>query len=284
MMVNSRIAAATSFSRDERWPRLSLAEWVDTRDTLQLWGQIVGKLKVELAPFQNQLWHTALALSARGLTTGSIPFGGGVFQVDFDFIDHNVDIATSAGGRKSIPLYPRSVASFYNEFLSCLMALGIDVRINPMSQELPVVISCAEDTFHASYDPDPVNRWWRIATSSATVMWRHRSRFTGKASPVHFFWGGFDLTATRHNGEPNIVPPQSGYIYRVAENEKNWAGGFWTGGGPLDDLAYYAYMVPKPDGLESAKVEPDAAYWSPSWASSSCRMRPCAQRKTRKRR
>jgi hypothetical protein len=191
-----------------------------------------------------------------------MPFAEGVCEVGFDFIDHNVAIVTSNGGQKSIPLYPRSVASFYDEFLACLVALGIDVQINPMPQELPNPISCAADTTHASYDPDPVNRWWRIATASATVMWWHRSHFTGKASPVHFFWGAFDLTATRHNGEPNSVPPHSGYIYRVAENEKNWAGGFWTGGGPIADLAYYAYMVPKPEGFESAKVEPEAAFWS----------------------
>lgn len=255
-------AVPASRSRDERWPALTLAEWVAARDTLQLWGQVVGKVKVELAPFQNQLWHTALSLTARGLTTGPLSYAGGVCEVGFDFVDHNVDIVTSGGGRKSIPLYPRSVASFYEEFLACLAALGIEVKINPMSQELPVVINCANDTANASYLPDPVNRWWRIATASATVMWRHRSYFVGKASPVHFFWGGFDLTATRHNGEPHAVPPTSGYIYRWAENEKNWAGGFWTGSGPITDLAYYAYMVPKPEGFESAKVEPDAAYWS----------------------
>jgi hypothetical protein len=262
-MPGPTIAVHPSHAHDDRWPALPLAEWGDTRDTLQLWGQLAGKLKVELSPFQNQLWQTAFQLTARGLTTGTIPFASFVFQVDFDFVDHNVEILTSKGGRKAIPLYPRSVAHFYDELMGCLTALDIDVRIDPMPQEVPNPISCAEDTIHASYDANAVNCWWRIATSSARVMWQHRAWFTGKASPVHFFWGGFDLAMTRHNGEPNPFPPRGSYIFRVAENEKNWAGGFWTGGDPIDFSTYYAYMVPKPDGLEDARVEPAAAFWSP---------------------
>jgi hypothetical protein len=244
------------------WPPLPLDQWRETRDTLHLWTQIVGKLKVELAPFQNQLWHTSLHLTERGLTTGPIPFGGGVFQADFDFTEHHLILATSRGGRKIVPLYPRNVANFYEEAMACLAALGIDVRINPLPQELPNPIPFPEDTVHASYDPEAVERWWRVVGSSARVLWGHRAHFTGKASPVHFFWGGFDLTATRHNGEPAPVAPGSGYIYRVAENEKNWAGGFWTGGSPVEEPVYYAYMVPKPDGFEAAQVEPVDAFWS----------------------
>ncbi len=244
------------------WPPLSSSEWSETRDTLHMWLQIAGKLKVELAPFQNQLWHTALALTARGLTTGPLPYGDGVFQVDFDFVSHTCAIWTSAGAHRSLPLYPCSVAHFYDELMSSLAGLGIDVQINPMPQEVPNPIRCDVNFSSASYDPDAVNRWWRIVSSSATVMWNHRSYFTGKASPVHFYWGGFDLTATRHNGDPHQVPPQSGYIYRVAENEANWAAGFWPGSGEVDYPAYYAYMIPKPDGLESARIEPTEAFWS----------------------
>jgi hypothetical protein len=244
------------------WPPLPLDQWRGTRDTLHLWTQIVGKLKVELAPFQNQLWHTALHLTEHGLTTGPIPCGSGAIQVDFDFAEHHLIIAANRGGRKVVPLYPRSVANFYEETMACLTALGIDVRINPLPQELPNPIPFQEDTVHASYDPEAVERWWRVVSSSARVLWEHRAHFTGKASPVHFFWGGFDLTATRHNGEPAPVAPGSGYIYRVAENEKNWAGGFWTGGSPVEEPVYYAYMVPKPDGFEAALVEPTDAFWS----------------------
>lgn len=246
----------------ERWPPLPLGEWAETRDTLHLWTQIVGKLKVALAPFQNHFWHTALHLTETGLTTGPLPYPGGIFQVDFDFASHNLTIVASNGGRKIIPLHPRSVANFYEETMASLGALGIDVRINPLPQELPNPIPLDEDTVHASYDPDAVERWWRIATSSARVMWEHRAMFVGKASPVHFFWGAFDLTASRHNGEPADVPPRSGYIYRVAENEKNWAAGFWTGGGPIASAAFYAYMVPKPAGFESAAIEPAGAFWN----------------------
>jgi hypothetical protein len=254
-------AARPSLSREERWPHLPLDEWVATRDTLHMWTQIVGKLKVELSPFQNQLWHTALSLTARGLTTQPIPNAGSVVQADFDFLDHNLVLLTGEGGRKVIPLYPRSVAHFYDETMACLEALGIAVQIDTTPQEIPDPIPFEADTVHDSYDPHAVNRWWRIQTSSARVMWEHRSWFRGKASPVHWYWGAFDLAATRHNGEP-ADPPPGGYIFRVAEDEKNWAGGFWTGSGPIDYPAYYAYMYPQPDGLPEATVAPVAAFWS----------------------
>lgn len=247
---------------DNPWPELATSDWRDTRDTLHLWTQIIGKLKVELAPFQNQLWHTALGLTARGLTTGPLPYHPGALQADFDFLAHQLVLQTSAGGIKSIPLYSRSVASFYDEVFASLRALGVEVEIDPVSQELPQPIRCDLDTTNDSYDPDAVQRWWTILQSSAKVMWRQRSFFTGKASPVHFFWGGFDLTATRHSGRTAPVKPDSGYIYRVAENEENWAAGFWPGSGAVTDAAYYAYMVPKPAGYEEAQIAPSAAFWS----------------------
>ena len=254
-------AAAVTLSREERWPPLPLDSWADTRETLHMWTQMLGKLKVELAPFQNQLWHTALHLTPQGLTTGSLPYGGSVFQVDFDFLDHNLAIVTGEGTRKLIPLYPRSVAHFYDELMSCLTALGIDVRINTTPQEVPNPIPFEEDTDHASYDPQAVSRWWRILTSASRVMLEHRTWFRGKASPVHWFWGSFDLATTRHNGEP-AVPPPGGYIYRVAEDENNWAAGFWPGSGPIDYPAFYAYMYPQPEGLPEATIAPEAAFWS----------------------
>jgi Family of unknown function (DUF5996) len=255
-------AAAETLSREERWPALPHDAWAETRETLHMWTQIVGKLNVELAPFQNQLWHTALHLTARGLTTRPLPYGGSVFQVDFDFVDHNLAIDTGEGARKLMPLYPRSVAHFYDELMSCLRALGIDVRINTTPQEVPNPVPFEEDTIHASYDPHAVDRWWRIVTSTSQVMWEHRAWFRGKASPVHWYWGSFDLTATRHNGEPAAPPPGGGYIYRVAEDEKNWAAGFWPGSGSIDYPAFYAYMYPQPDGLAEAALAPEAAFWS----------------------
>lgn len=258
----ARILAEPGRPVHNLWPELVTCEWSDTRETLHLWTQIVGKLKVELAPFQNQLWHTALALTARGLTTGPLPYAEGAVQADFDFLAHQLTLQTSRGGFKSVPLYARSVANFYDEVFASLRALGIEVEIDPVSQELPQPIRCDLDTSNDSYDPDAVQRWWTILQSSARVMWRHRAHYTGKASPVHFYWGGFDLTATRHSGRPAPVKPDSGYIYRVAENEENWATGFWPGSGAIADAAYYAYLVPKPDGYEAAQVLPPAAYWS----------------------
>lgn len=249
---------------DEQWPSLPLEAWRSTRDTLHMWTQIAGKLKVELAPFQNQLWHTALLLTTRGLTTGPLPVkrDSAQVQADFDFLDHQFVLATSDGRWKSLPLYPRSVADFYREVTACLAALGVDVQINPRPQEIPDPIPFPEDSLHDSYDADAARRWWRIMSASAGVMARHRSWFTGKASPVHFFWGSFDLTATRHSGRPHSVPPGSGYLFRTSENEENWAGGFWPGGGAIDYPAYYAYVVPKPNGLEAARIEPEEAFWS----------------------
>ena len=255
-------AARSTLSRDERWPPLPLAEWRATYDTLRLWTQIVGKLKVELSPFQNQLWQTALQLTARGLTTLPLPYAGGVFQADFDFIDHHLHLVTSEGATKSIPLYPRSVAHFYDETVACLEALGVEVRINPTPQELPDPIPLDKDTTHDSYDALAVNRWWRIVSSSARVMWEHRAWYRGKASPVHWYWGSFDLNATRHSSRPAQPPPHGGYLLRVAEDEENWAAGFWPGSGPIDYPAFYAYVYPQPDGMPQARVEPEAAFWS----------------------
>jgi hypothetical protein len=256
------VEPTTSTLRDERWPALPLESWVKTKDTLHMWTQIVGKLKVELSPFLNQLWHTALHLTVRGLTTGPMPYGPWNVQADFDFVDHNLRIVTSRGGQKVVPLYPRSVASFYEETMACLSSLGIEVRINTTPQEVESPVPFESDIVHDHYDADAANRFFRILSSSARVMWDHKSRFVGKASPVQFFWGSFDLTTTRHSGDPAPVPKDKDYIYRVAENEANWAGGFWPGSGPIDYPAFYAYAIPMPPGLPDALVTPSAARWN----------------------
>ena len=247
---------------DRRWPPLPLGAWKSTRDTLHMWTQVVGKMKVELSPFQNQLWQSALHLTARGLTTEPMPCTAGVLQADFDFLEHRLDLITDAGGRASVSLYPRSVADFYRETMARVAELGVDLRINTTPQEVPSPIPFDQDEEHASYDRDAVGRWFRILTSVSRVMWVHRSHFVGKASPVHFFWGAFDLTATRHSGDPAPVPAGKGFIYRCAENEANWAGGFWPGSGPVDYPAFFAYVVPEPPGFAAAKVSPGGAAWS----------------------
>jgi hypothetical protein len=252
----------TAPERSKRWPPLPLDAWHATKDTLQLWTQIVGKLKVELAPFQNHLWHTALTLTARGLTTGPLPAAHDVLQADFDVLDHNLTLITGRGGRKVVPLYPRPVALFYAEVLACLDALGTPVVINPIPQELPDAIPFDQDMTHGSYDADAVVRWWRILQSTSQVMEEHRRWFTGKASPVLFYWGSFDLATARYNGIPCAPPKGGGYIFRVAESETNWAAGFWPGSGAVDYPAFYAYAYPQPAGIEHAAVEPKQAVWS----------------------
>ncbi|MFN8662454.1 MAG: DUF5996 family protein [Thermomicrobiales bacterium] len=252
----------TTSDRTDRWPPLDLETWRETKDTLHLWTQIVGKLKVELAPFQNHLWHTALTLSARGLTTGPLPTAHDVLQADFDFLDHNLTLSTGTGGRKVVPLYPRSVALFHEEVIACLAALGTPVKINPVPQELPDAIPFDQDTTHQSYDADAVERWWRILQLTSQVMEEHRRWFTGKASPVLFYWGSFDLATARYNGIPCAPPKGGGYLFRVAECETNWTAGFWPGSGAAPYSAFYAYAYPQPAGIENTPVQPGRAYWS----------------------
>lgn len=259
----SNLDRPRDLSIDERWPPLPFREWSATRETLHMWTQVIGKLKVELSPFQNHFWHTALHLTSRGLTTLPVPCRRGALQADFDFIDHNLVLTTTEGGRKIVPLYPRSVADFYRETMDCLGVLGIRVRLNTLPQEVPNPIPFEADTKHGSYDAAAVGRWFRILTSTSRVMWEHRTWFVGKASPVHFFWGSFDLTSTRHNGDCAPITPGKGYVYRYAENEANWAGGFWPGSAPIEYPAFYAYVVPEPKGLPEAAVAPARARWVP---------------------
>ena len=248
---------------DDRWPPLELDQWRETRDTLHLWTQIAGKLKVELAPFQNQLWQTALTLTARGLTTGPLPAGDETLQADFDFIDHQFTLQTASGGRKSIPLYPRSVADFYGEVMGCLVALGTPVTIDTQPQEIPGdTTPLNEDSTHQSYDAAAAHRWWRIMLSSARVIEEHRQWFTGKTSSALFYWGSFDLSVARYNGAPCAPPALGGYLRRVAECETNWTAGFWPGSGAISYPAYYAYAYPQPAGFEHAPVQPRGAAWN----------------------
>ena len=250
----------------ETWPALPLAKWRETQETLHLWTQVVGKVKLELTPFLNEWWNVAFAVTPRGLTTGAIPAGDEAFAVDFDFLDHTLFVHASDGRTRSMPLIPRSVAAFYAEFLATVRAMGIEVAINPRAVEIPNPISCDVDTAHASYDPEPVQRWWRIMLQTEKVLQRYRSSFVGKSSPINFFWGSFDLAETRFSGRPADPPAGAPRFLQLAENQENFTCGFWPGnanmaGAEFGEPAFYAYIYPAPPGFTEAAVRPEAAFF-----------------------
>ncbi|HEX6484839.1 MAG TPA: DUF5996 family protein, partial [Ktedonobacteraceae bacterium] len=202
--------------RAERWPALPYQAWKETYETLHMWTQIVGKVRMELSPFLNHWWHVTLYVTPRGLTTSAIPYQGSSFEVTFDFLEHNLFICTSEGTTKALPLIPRSVAAFYREFMDCLHGLGIQVTINTLPSEVQSPIRCDIDEVHASYDPLYAQRFRRILTQTATVMQRFRSPFVGKSSPVHFFWGSFDLAVTLFSGRRAPERPGADRMMREA--------------------------------------------------------------------
>ncbi len=246
---------------EERWPPLPLHEWKDTYRTLHMWTQIVGKIRMALCPPMNHWWHVTLYVNSRGLTTGPIPYPSGIFEIQFDFQRHKLKIYTSEGTSASRPLRAESVAAFYVGTFQTLAALGISVEINLHPQECADAVPFDRDTANASYDPEYAQRFWRILVSSAKVFERFRARFTGKCSPVHFFWGSFDLACTRFSGRP--APPRQGVISGPAYSHEVCSAGFWPGGGAIDGPAYYAYTVPPPAGIEKEPVRPAAASWNP---------------------
>ncbi len=229
----------------EPWPDLPLAAWKDTCDTLHLYTQVVGKVRQALTPREPDWGHIPLYVTAAGLTTSPIPLGDRVFQIDFDLVDHALEIAVGDGDRRVIPLAPRTVSAFHAEVLGTLRSLGIEVEISPRPSDIPDAIPFAADETHASYDPAWAHRFWQVLVRVDTVMKEHRAPNASRASPVHFFWGSFDLALTLFAGEQQV------------------ACGFWPGDDRFPEAAFYAYTSPKPDGLESAAVRPDAAFWSP---------------------
>lgn len=252
----------------ETWPALPLEAWRETQETLHLWMQVVGKVKLELSPFWNEWWNVAFAVTPRGLTTGLIPASDGTFAVDFDFVDHTLFVHASDGRTRAMPLIPRSVADFYAEFLATLRAMRIEVTINPLPVEIPHPISCDIDHEHASYDPEPVQRWWRILVQTEKVLQRYRSPFVGKSSPVNFFWGSFDLAATRFSGRPAAPPAGAPRFLQLAESQENFSCGFWPGnatmsGFELGESVFYAYVYPAPPGLKEAAILPESALYHP---------------------
>jgi hypothetical protein len=249
--------------RAESWPALPFEAWRDTRETLHLWTQIVGKVRMELSPPVNHWWHVPFYVIPRGLTTSAIPYQGGTFVVNFDFIDHTLLILTSDGTLKTMPLIPRTVAAFYREFMACLQALGIEVTINTRPCEIQNPIPCDEDELHASYDHAYAHRFWRILMQTDTVLKRYRSFFLGKSSPVHFFWGSFDLALTLFSGRRAPERPGADQITREAYSHEVISCGFWSGNEQFNEAAFYAYSAPSPPGLEAASLRPSTAIYNP---------------------
>jgi hypothetical protein len=248
-------------NKPESWPALPLEAWQDTYATLHMWTQIVGKVRLALTPLINHWWEVPLYVSARGLTTSAIPYQRGIFEVEFDFLKHNLVIQTSQGPAKTIPLAPRSVADFYKEFMAALAGLGIDVKIWHMPVEVPNPIAFDLDTQHASYDRDYVTRFWRILLLTHNVFMEFRSRFVGKSSPVHFFWGSFDLAVTRFSGRRAPEREGADSITREAYSHEVISAGFWPGGGEIKGPAFYVYAAPEPAGYGESAVSPAKAFY-----------------------
>jgi hypothetical protein len=244
-------------------PELPLKDWQATCDTLHMWTQIVGKVRKTLGPAINHWWGVTFYLTSRGLTTSPIPYGYESFEVRFDFIDHRLVIETSRGAVRELQLEPQSVAEFYRKFMALLRELGIEVHIHSVPDEFPNPIPFETDDVHAAYDTDAVNRFWRILVWSDIVFKEFRARFIGKASPIQFFWGSFDLAVTRFSGR--VAPPRPGAdpITAEAYSREVSSAGFWPGGGGVEGAAFYAYAAPEPTGFAKYKVQPEAAFYHP---------------------
>lgn len=248
----------------ECWPSLPLDSWKDTCATLHMWTQIVGKVRMALTPLINHWWNVPLYVSARGLTTSLIPYGERSFELRFDFLKHQLVLETCDGNVKSLALAPRSVADFYQEFMSMLGAENINVKIWHMPVEIPNPIAFNEDRVHASYDPKSVEKFWRILLSVDAIFKEFRSRFIGKSSPVHFFWGSFDLAVTRFSGRRAPERPGADKMTREAYSHEVSSVGFWPGSGGVSDAAFYSYAAPEPNGFKQAPALPEAAGYNSS--------------------
>jgi hypothetical protein len=253
-------------SPEGSWPALDYAAWQDSCATLHLWTQIVGKIRLAHAPLVNHWWQVPLYVTSRGLTTSAMPYGARTFQIDFDFIDHQLRIDVSDGRRDSFPLVPRSVADFYGEVIGRLRALDLETRIWTMPVEIADPIAFEQDHTHAAYDPAKVTRFWRALAQIDQVFTVFRSRFLGKASPVHFFWGSFDLAVTRFSGRPAPLHPGApnipDCITREAYSHEVSSCGFWPGNGGFGRPAFYSYAYPEPAGFADAAALPTGAYYS----------------------
>jgi hypothetical protein len=262
-----RSVRALTQRQPEVWPRLPLAEWSDTFDTLRRWVQLAGKTRLSLMPQVNHWWHVTLYVTARGLTTSPMPYQERSIEVEFDFVDHNLVVRTSDGQTRALALVPRTVADFYREYMAILESLDVQVRIQPIPVELEDAIPFADDDVHRSYDREYATRCWEVLSRVSRVMQTFRGRFVGKCSPVHFFWGSFDLACTRFSGRtapvhPGGIPHLTDAVVREAYSHECISAGWWPGGGAVQEPAFYTYAYPEPPGFADARVRPDTAYYS----------------------
>ena len=269
-MINSQPPPETHIPHPEPsgWPALAFSDWKDTLATLQLWTQIVGKIRLRKMPWMNHSWHVTLYVTPQGLTTGSIPYDKGLFQLDFDFIHHQLLLSTSTGTHQAIPLYARTVASFYRELMDSLQAAGIEVVIYARPNEVELAIPFSEDNIHQSYDGAKVYTFWQALVRVQAVFTRFRAGFTGKCSPVHFFWGGFDLAVTRFSGRaapkhPGGAPHMSVRVMQEAYSHEVSSCGFWPGSEQFPQPVFYAYCYPTPEDFAKQPIAPKEAFFSP---------------------
>ena len=253
-------------SATSNWPDLAFPDWADTCATLHLWTQIVGKIRLAHAPMVNHWWQVPLYVTTCGLTTSPIPFGDLSFQIDFDFIAHALRIQTTRGDVETVALGPRTVAEFHAEIMGRLRGLGLETRIWTMPVEIAEAIPFEQDFTHASYDPEYVRRFWQVLVSAERILTRFRAPFLGKVSPVHFFWGSFDMAVTRFSGRaaPRLEgnsPNLGAWVMEEAYSHEVSSCGFWPGNGGFGKAAFYSYAYPEPPGFASAPMFPEAAYY-----------------------
>lgn len=254
-------------SQTADWPELPFKNWSDTAATLHMWTQIVGKIRLAQTPWTNHSWHVPFYITARGLSTSLIPYGGRAFEITFDLLDHQLVIQTTNGGQQSLALESRSVSSFYQDILKALATLGLDIQIFTTPSEVADGIPFEKDNEHHHYDREFATRFWRALVQMDRVFKEFRSRFIGKCSPVHFFWGSFDLAVTRFSGReapphPGGVPHLPDWVAREAYSHEVSSAGFWPGGGKIETPSFYSYAYPAPDGFSKAQVSPAEAYYS----------------------
>jgi hypothetical protein len=244
-----------------QWPALPWEKWADTANTLHMWTQIVGKTRLALTPLQNHWWNVPLYVTAHGLGTSAMTCGDDVLDIEFDFVAHVLHLRLGSGIEKSMKLKPRTVADFYREYMECLNALGVPVKIMPMPVEVANPIRFDLDTEHKSYDPEYAHRFWQVLVQAEKVFRAWGTGFLGKVSPVHFFWGSFDLAVTRFSGRAAPPRPGADMIQREAYSHEVISAGFWPGNGGYGAAAFYCYAAPVPEGLAEVKVRPEAAGW-----------------------
>lgn len=256
----------TDTDRASFWPALPFTEWQATAETLHMWTQIVGKVRLTLSPWVNHSWHVTLYVNSRGLTTSPIPYGLHTFEIQFDFIEHKLRISKSDGATRILDLAPQSVSGFYRELMGALADLNLPVKIDTKPNEVVDAIGFDQDEKHRSYDPEYANRFWRVLVQTDRVFKKFRSRYCGKCSPVHFFWGSFDLAVTRFSGRaapahPGGVPHLPDSVAREAYAKEVSSVGFWPGSASSPAPAFYSYAYPEPAGFAQAQVRPDAAFY-----------------------